>query len=237
MKNLLLILLVTFVFQVNAQNCNDGFYPFYEGASWVTTSYNAKGVPSNIENYQIKNVTTGTNSLSAEVLATIIDSKGKDTSVVDYTMSCLNGVVKINMEKIMSNQLKNNPQMQNMELKFVGDDMEFPSALVVGQTLPDSKLKVEMYNAGTLFATMNITATNRTVAAKESITTTAGTFECFKISTTYNMEMMMMNVPIKNTFSSTEWISKGVGVVKSESYDKGGKLLGYNLLTKAPAKK
>lgn len=237
MKNILILLLSAFIFQANAQTCNDGFYPFYEGASWITTSYTAKGVPTNIENYKIKNVTTGANSLSAQVFATIIDSKGKDTSVVDYTMSCVNGVIKINMENIMSSQLKNNPQMQNMELKMVGEDLEFPSSLAVGQTLPDSKLKVEMYNAGTLFATMNIVATSRTVVAKESITTAAGTFECYKVTTTFNMEMMMMNIPIKNSFSSTEWISKGVGVVKSESYDKGGKMLSYNLLTKAPVKK
>ena len=72
--------------------------------------------------------------------------------------------------------------------------------------------------------TMNIS--NRKVDAVESITTPAGTFECYKIS--YDVAMkMMMNMKSKGV----EWYAKGVGLVKNETYSSDGKLLGSNVLT------
>ena len=67
---------------------------------------------------------------------------------------------------------------------------------------------------------------NRKVDKKESITTPAGTYDCFALS--YDSEMKM---GMKMNFKIKEWISEGVGVVKSESYNKNGKLMGYSELT------
>jgi hypothetical protein len=67
---------------------------------------------------------------------------------------------------------------------------------------------------------------NRKVEALESITTPAGTFECYKL--TYDMEIKSM---IKMTVKATQWVARNVGAVKTESFDKNGKLVGYSLLT------
>ena len=79
--------------------------------------------------------------------------------------------------------------------------------------------------------TMTIKILNRKVESKESITTPAGTFSCFKI--TYDMEsstkIMGMNTNVK--LSSIDYLAEGIGVVKTESYDKKGELSGYSLLT------
>jgi len=73
---------------------------------------------------------------------------------------------------------------------------------------------------------MTISITNRKVEAVENVTTPAGTFECYKIS--YDIATkMMINVKMKGT----EWYAKNVGLVKSESYNNDGKLMGSNLLT------
>jgi len=40
-----------------------------------------------------------------------------------------------------------------------------------------------------------------------------------------------MKTIMKMETSSTEWFSKEVGMVKSESYNKKGKLISYSLLT------
>ena len=42
--------------------------------------------------------------------------------------------------------------------------------------------------------------------------------------------MMGMSFPVQ--MKSVEYISAGVGSVKTESYDKDGKFMGYGLLTK-----
>jgi hypothetical protein len=67
------------------------------------------------------------------------------------------------------------------------------------------------------------------VAGKETITTPSGTYECYKI--TSNMAMQtQMGIKMNVNMSSIEWIALKVGTVKSESYNKSGKLMGTTLL-------
>ncbi|MFD2312589.1 hypothetical protein ACFSKX_19395, partial [Microbulbifer halophilus] len=104
-------------------------------------------------------------------------------------------------------------------------NVEFPNNLKVGQTLKDANLKMTLNMSG-IKMNMTMDMLNRTVDAKESVTTTAGTFDCFVLS--YDTEMKM---GMKMNFKNKEWIAKGVGVVKSENYNKKGKLMGYSELT------
>ena len=79
---------------------------------------------------------------------------------------------------------------------------------------------------GTVIMNMFVNITNRKVEGKESVTTPAGTFDCFKI--TYDIETKF---GVKIERNAIEWIAKNVGTVRSESY-KGDKLEGYTELTK-----
>lgn len=73
---------------------------------------------------------------------------------------------------------------------------------------------------------MSFMVTNRKVIGKESVTTPAGTFECYKIS--YDIATkMMINMKTK----ATEWYARGTGLIKSETYSTDGKLMGSNVLT------
>jgi hypothetical protein len=74
--------------------------------------------------------------------------------------------------------------------------------------------------------TMTVKVYNRKVEAIENITTPAGSFECSKI--TYNIDT---KVGLSVKLTGIEWVSKNVGVVRSESYNTKGKLQGYTLLT------
>ncbi|MCU0417812.1 MAG: hypothetical protein MUE33_11580 [Cytophagaceae bacterium] len=229
-----LTLLVSFY--STAQSCQDSYYPIWQGAKWKTTSYNAKGVANGIESYEIKNYTSTATSSTGTIHAVITNEKGKDSTALDYTITCTKGVFKIDMKSIMAGALKDNPQMKDMDVQMEGDELETPHTLYIGQTLPNGKITMKIYSSGTLISTNVINTVSRTVVAKESITTPAGTFECYKISTTYSLEMQIMNMPIKQSFSSNEWIARGTGVVKSESLDKNNKMVGYTLLTEAPKK-
>jgi hypothetical protein len=74
---------------------------------------------------------------------------------------------------------------------------------------------------------MYVNLSNRKCAAIESVTTPAGTFECYKI--TQDVEAKAI---VKVLATDITWLAEGVGVVKSESYDKKGKLMGSSQLTK-----
>ena len=72
---------------------------------------------------------------------------------------------------------------------------------------------------------LSINITNRKIEGKETITTPAGSYDCFKM--TYDIESKtVMTVKMKGI----DWFAENVGTVRSESLDKNGKLQGYTVL-------
>jgi hypothetical protein len=84
-----------------------------------------------------------------------------------------------------------------------------------GDQLKDVSFDMDVDNHG-LKSTVSMVISDRKVAGKESVTTTAGTWDCLKI--TYNSKItiktMGIGVPIKD--EGTEWFAPGFGVVKTE---------------------
>lgn len=78
---------------------------------------------------------------------------------------------------------------------------------------------------------MNMTSTmdmtNRKVEKQETITTPAGTFECFVIYSDNKSKMMMAS----QNYPSRLWLAEGIGMVKQDSFNKNGKLMSSTLLT------
>jgi hypothetical protein len=68
------------------------------------------------------------------------------------------------------------------------------------------------------------------VVGKESITTPAGTYDCYKITSDIATQTQM-GIKMNINVSSIEWITSKLGVVKSESYNKNDKLMGYTILS------
>ncbi len=202
-----------------SQNTCSAYYPFEEGAKFEITSFNKKGKKESVVNYEI---TTIDNNV-ATIKAKISDAKGKEVTTTEYNITCNGNSVSIDFKSLMNPDLFK--QYKDMEMEMSGTNIEFPNNLDVGQTLKDANLKMTMNMSG-IKMNMSINMLNRKVDAKESITTVAGTFDCFAIS--YNTEMKM---GMKINYKIKEWIAKGVGVVKSETYNKKGKLMGYSELT------
>jgi len=74
--------------------------------------------------------------------------------------------------------------------------------------------------------TMVVKIYDRKVEAIEDMTTPAGTFSCYKMTSTIETKTMF-TVIVK----STDWMAKKVGSVRSETFDKNGNLTGYSVLT------
>ena len=62
----------------------------------------------------------------------------------------------------------------------------------------------------------------------EQVSTTAGKFDCIKISYLKRTKIVLKTTTVR----VTEWYSKGVGLVKSETHDMQGALKGKTLLVK-----
>ena len=143
-------------------------------------------------------------------------------------MKCENGTLFIDMRNYLNqDQMK---AFSGYEMKIESTSLETPSNLSVGQQLKDGSF-VMTAEGSAMPMKMTVNITNRKVLAQETITTPAGTFTCYKISSDMAMQTQM-GININTKFSSIEWITEKAGAVKTESYDKNGKLVGYTLLTK-----
>jgi hypothetical protein len=82
--------------------------------------------------------------------------------------------------------------------------------------------------SGFVVLTINMNVTNRKVESFETVETPAGKFECVKI--TYDSESKTKL--FKTTSTNIEYLAKGVGVVKTETFDKKGRKSSSMMLTK-----
>lgn len=221
---IVILLLFSFFIGTKAQDC-EAYFPMKEGAKFEMSSYNAKGKLLSSTKQTVLNRTVTGDDIEYKVNVEYFDAKGKPTLENSYIVKCEDSVFKIDMSLFLDNEALKN--IQGMEVTVDGDYLDMPSSLLVGQTLNDGTLNVTVGMNGMTLMKMYVHVTNRKVEAIEDITTSAGTFECYKLS--FDVETKF---GIKIKTSAIEWVAKNVGVVRSESYNKSGKLNGYTELTK-----
>ena len=98
--------------------------------------------------------------------------------------------------------------------------LEYPASMKEGDSLKDGIFNMDFKGNGGINGTVSVALTERKVVGKESMTTPAGTWDCFKI--TYHSKInikIVIGIPIN--MDVTEWYAPGFGVVKTES--NGGK--------------
>lgn len=98
----------------------------------------------------------------------------------------------------------------NTKITSTGGESALPSNMVPGDTLPDVYASVKV-----LGMTMKITVTEREVLRFETIQTPAGTYDCIVIREKKLEKGMGRN---RHTIADT-WYSKGVGMVRHDTYN------------------
>lgn len=217
------ILLGFLGFSVSAQDC-EAFYPMDEGAFLETKSYSDKDKHMGTSRMTVLEKQTDGNRTSVLFNVKSFDEKDKELLDGQMEVYCEDGVFYVDMKKFLDQATLQS--FEGMEMVMESENMEFPSNLRPGQSLSDASINVAVRNSGITMFNMNVWVTNRKVEAMEDITTPAGTFTCYKISSDIETKMM-----VKISARSVEWYAKDVGVVRSESYNSKGKLTGYTMLT------
>lgn len=110
------------------------------------------------------------------------------------------------------------------KLKFKGDNsFVIKDGAEGGESIPERS-----YSLISNMLKNEVTISGAAYMGKDSIGTTAGRFECIKISYLNRTKILVKS----ETERITEWYAKGVGLVKSESHDMKGKPNGKTLLVK-----
>ncbi|AKA34511.1 hypothetical protein [Flagellimonas lutaonensis] len=225
MKKLITSILLSLLISplVIGQSVCSQYYPMVEGATMQYTSFNKKGKEDGTFTYTVKDVEGNDSVVSATMTMQMTDKKG-NTYDSEYGIKCEGDVVKIDFKSLMNEQMMS--QFGDVEVDMSGTDIVLPNNLSVGQELPDANIEMKMKMGG-MNMNMNVETVNRKVEKEETITTPAGTFPCVVIYSETKSKMMMAN----QTFPSRTWFSKGVGMVKQETYNKKGKLISRSELT------
>ena len=224
MKRLLLFFAVaSFIAPLSGQDCK-AYIPQKEGTILEMKTYNKKDKLNGISTQEIvKVIETGSETVF-HLRQRTTDEKGKNPVESEMEFVCKDGIFYIDM-----NTMVNQEQMsayEDMEMEVEVTEMEFPSNMKPGQELNDGVIKMSMVSESPVPINITVSITNRKVSAIEKITTTAGTFECYKIEQDIETKTMFSVV-----IQSVTWYAEGVGAVRSENYN-NGKLMGYTVLSK-----
>ena len=175
--------------------------PFFLNKVGAEAEYVIKDGKGNVQSY-MKTVVTEVTGEKITYTAEVFDKNKKAMGTpVTASVDIVDGAIVTDPSAAMA----------GMNAKFEGTYPSFPANLSVGQKMEYSyTMKMGMSKTTT-------TGTN-TVSAKESVTTEAGTFDCYKVDSEISVKVMMQT----NKMTMTAWYANGIGAVKSETYDSKG---------------
>ena len=174
-------------FQIFAQDC-EPYFVVNQGAVREMASYDKKDKLTGTSIQTVKEVKTIGAKTDWTIGVVEKDAKGKELSSGDLHMSCENGIFKMDMKNFLDEETLKS--FEGMEVTMDATDLDYPAVLAPGQSLPDGSLTVKVSNQGMTMMTMVVKIYNRKVEAIEDITTSAGTFSCYKMSQTIETKSM-----------------------------------------------
>ena len=202
---------------LHAQDCKQYFF-LQSNKTIEMSMYNKKGDPAGKTVYIISDVQNAGGVTTGTINSEIFDKKGKSVAKAVNNVKCTGGVMQMDMKMMIPQQQME--QFKNMEMKAESNYLEYPANMKEGDQLKDANFTMTAQN-GPVPYNMDMKISERKVLGKESVTTPAGTWECFKISSKSKINMKMgINIPMN--FETTEWYAPGFGIVKSENSKGGG---------------
>jgi hypothetical protein len=221
-----------------AQDCTQYMY-MQKNKTIEMTAFNNKGDVTFKSVTKVSDVGTSNGVTTANVVSEAYDKNGKLEGTSNVAYKCDGGVMMMDMNMNM-NIPQASQQNTKIDLKVINKTyMEYPAGMQVGDHLKDATTQMEatMSNGMTTVTTTQVT--DRTVVGKEKVTTTAGSWDCFKITSkttsstafkgahadTLNSAMSAMDklrakfgklapkMP-SNSTENTMWYVPGFGMVK-----------------------
>lgn len=165
-------------------------------------------------------------NVQSYVKTTVMDVETKDaknytlvysSEVMDKNKKSLTDPVTVKME-VIDGKLVQDPVAamgeagNNVEIE--GNFPEFPAKLTVGEEFGEYSYKMKMMGS-----TSTVKGSSK-VVAKEELKTPAGSFDTFKVESESTSKVLITTTKV----NTTSWYAENVGAVRTETYDKKGKV-------------
>jgi len=229
MKKCLLLSLLFASIASQSQDC-DFFLPFVTGKGVQFQTYNSKGKITGTVDYMIDSIAFADSMKTAFIKYLCVDQKGNEISAMEYRYKCDGTELRIDPASMINPELIE--PFKEMDIEVENDELVIPSILEINQKLKDAGCIMKIYEENRKLAEMNFKCVNRKIISMDTVTTSLGTYPCYKISSETSLTVTTTMVPYVVEMNVNEYFSTGIGVVRIENSDKKGKLLGYSVLSK-----
>lgn len=206
-----------------------------QGTELHYVNYDEAGQSLSNETVTVYNVVKNASGESAQYLAKIVTNKTKNnTSYTLYNWNYDGNVTTCQEDLMYGPYIKSDSdpakydskarQAMAEELKLKGDNsFTIKKHASAGESIPD-----RTYSLISNMLKNEINISGAAYMGEEKVSTTAGKFDCIKIS-----YLMRTKIVLKTeTVRVTEWYAEGIGLVKSESYNTKGEPDGKTILVK-----
>jgi hypothetical protein len=205
-----------------AQDC-PGYYFLQNNKTIEMAVLNKRGEQSAKQVYTVTNVDNSSSTTTADLATEMFDKKGKSIAKGTAKIKCTGGLMMVDMKMSMPMQ----PGGPSTDADVKADDiyLEYPASMNIGDALKDAKMHLDMESNGGMKHTFDMEVFDRKVEGKETVTTPAGTWDCYKISYKSNARMKTMGIGVPMKIEGTEWFAPGFGVVKTQSKQGGTEIV------------
>lgn len=217
-----LILLAAVIFGGMALPAQEIFFPTKEGTVLVYKSFDKKGKELNTLQYTITHVKTMGRDMDITYRVESTDNKGKQLYTDEVAISKKDDKLYLDMSNYINKAAFQQDGKISADVLVTGNNLELPSNPKAGDLLPDANVEMSL-EMGFIKMKMSADVTNRKVDSIEDITVKAGTYKSYKFTSDVNSTAL--GIKMKN--SSVEWYAKGIGLLKTQTYDKNGNLQSY----------
>lgn len=206
-----------------------------QGTELHYVNYDEAGQSLSNETVTVYNVVKNASGESAQYLAKIVTNKTKNnTSYTLYNWNYDGNVTTCQEDLMYGPYIKSDSdpakydskarQAMAEELKLKGDNsFTIKKHASAGESIPD-----RTYSLTSNMLKNEINISGAAYMGEEKVSTTAGKFDCIKISYLKRTKIVLKT----ETVRVTEWYAEGIGLVKSESYNTKGEPDGKTILVK-----
>lgn len=206
-----------------------------QGTELHYVNYDEAGQSLSNETVTVYNVVKNASGESAQYLAKIVTNKTKNnTSYTLYNWNYDGNVTTCQEDLMYGPYIKSDSdpakydskarQAMAEELKLKGDNsFTIKKHASAGESIPD-----RTYSLISNMLKNEINISGAAYMGEEKVSTTAGKFDCIKISYLKRTKIVLKT----ETVRVTEWYTEGIGLVKSESYNTKGEPDGKTILVK-----
>ena len=228
-----LFLLATFAMAVMMAHAQ--YFCVSNSAQLHYVNYDEAGQSESNTTYTVRNASNSGDSFTVQYIGKTVTNKVRSTtsySLIDWTYAnavttCAEDLMYelYIAENRIADQYDEVARMAMHDLrKYEGDNsFVLPDAVTSGQAMKDRSYKYlkNMFK-------YDYKISGAVYLGQERVSTTAGRYDCLKVSYLKHTKITLKSSSLR----VTEWYAKGIGLVKSVTYDTSGKLKGKTLLVK-----